>query len=203
MDIRSKKDLAIRLSKLKTFSSPKVLLEQYPTDSEIAADFLWYAYQKGDIKGKTIADLGAGTGILGIGCLLLDAKKVFFVDIDHNAIKTLKENICDFPKKRYEILNIDINDFGKKADVVVQNPPFGTKQEHADKIFLEKAFSVSGLIYSMHKLTSDNFIESISGEYCFKVAEVLKYSFPLKSTMSFHKKRIERIEVGIYRLIKK
>src|SRR3989338_11601347 len=91
--IITKSRLAIILSKLRQFENPKFLDEQYTTDSEIAAMVLWNAYMSGNIKGKTIAYLGAGTGILGIGALLLGAKKVFFVEKDENAVKILKENL--------------------------------------------------------------------------------------------------------------
>src|SRR3989338_8397937 len=86
----SKSSLAIELSKLKVFESPKVRQEQYPTDSEIAASVLWNAYILGDLEGKVIADLGCGTGILGIGALLLGAKKVFFIEVDKKALETAK-----------------------------------------------------------------------------------------------------------------
>ena len=82
----SKSELAIRLSKLKGFGSPSVALEQYPTDSEMAAELLWSACMRGDVSGKAVADLGCGTGVLGIGCLLMGAEKVFFVDSDGEAL---------------------------------------------------------------------------------------------------------------------
>ena len=82
----SKKELCILLSKLKVFVDPSIRLEQYPTDSDIAGDVLWFANMHGDIEGKTIADLGSGTGILGLGALLMGAKKAFLVDIDNKAM---------------------------------------------------------------------------------------------------------------------
>ena len=76
--ISSKSRLAVILSGLEGFSKPKVRQEQYLMDGEIGAFVLWNAYLLGDIKGKVIADLGCGTGVLGIGTLLLGAKHVFF-----------------------------------------------------------------------------------------------------------------------------
>ena len=52
----TKSGLAIKLSRLKAFSSPKLLSEQYPTDSEVAADVLWAAFMNGDIEGKIVAE---------------------------------------------------------------------------------------------------------------------------------------------------
>ena len=59
----TKSRLAIELSELKVFESAKLKLEQYPTDSEIAADILWNAFMHGDIEGKTIADLAKRLGV--------------------------------------------------------------------------------------------------------------------------------------------
>jgi hypothetical protein len=49
--ITSKAGLAVILSKLKSFEEPKVRVEQYSTDSEIAATVLWHAHFK-DIEEK-------------------------------------------------------------------------------------------------------------------------------------------------------
>src|SRR3989338_6766677 len=98
-----KKNLSILLSKLKTFNKPKYNLEQYQTDAEITADILWNAFMNNDIKGKVIADLGCGNGIFGIGALILNAKKVFFLDIDENNISLAKDNLTTIEKK----INLD------------------------------------------------------------------------------------------------
>jgi len=75
MEIASKSGLAVILSSLLSFKSPKIKLEQYETPSEIAADVLWNAHMNGDLVDKTVADLGSGTGVLGLGAVLLGAKK--------------------------------------------------------------------------------------------------------------------------------
>ncbi len=200
--MNSKKQLAVALSRLQSFEKPSYRLEQYPTDSEIAAEVLWFADQLGDLKNKKIADLGCGTGVLGIGALLFDPEKVYFVDIDERALRKLRNNLQLMEMQSYEIFNSGIKDFNKEVDVVIQNPPFGTKNEHADKLFLEKAFQISNIIYSFHKLTSEKFIESISKDFGFKITHFFKFDFPLKKTMDFHKKRIQNIEVGCWRLEK-
>ena len=106
----TKSKLAIILSKLKVFDAPELESEQYPTDSETAAEVIWNAYLNGDIEGKNVADFGAGTGILGAGCLLLGAKSVYFVEHDEKAANILKENMkrieLEISKKiSYEIFN--------------------------------------------------------------------------------------------------
>jgi len=93
--------------------------------------------------------------------------------------------------------------FDDEVDITVQNPPFGTKDEHIDKLFLEKAFTFSPIVYSMHKYSTKSFIESISKHYQFNVTHHWRYSFPIKATFSFHKKPVRNIDVGLWRMEKK
>ncbi len=199
----SKSSLAITLSKLNVFAHPKPRLEQYPTDSEIAADILWQAYMKGDIKGKTIADIGCGTGVLGIAALLLGAKQVTFIDKDNTALEVLRTNLKDLNiDEGFNILNLDVTEFNGKADIVLQNPPFGTRDEHIDRTFLKTAMLTAKIIYSFHKTTTTRFVESFSADNEFSITEQWTVRFPLKQTLSFHKKKIQRIEVTCFRLKK-
>jgi len=210
MEISSKSKLAVLLSKLKSFETGKVRtrLEQYPTDPEIAAEILWFAGMNKDLSGKVIADLGCGTGILGIGALLLGAKKVIFVDIDEKVIEIAKENL-KFARQELgtklgeaEFIVEDINKFQTKADIVLQNPPFGVKLKHADKAFLEKAVQIAPVIYSFHKTESRKFIEEFTKDKGFKIDHFWSFDFPLKMAMEFHTKKIHRIKVGCWRLEK-
>jgi putative methylase len=200
-----KKDLSILLSKLKTFDSPDANLEQYNTDSDIASSALWFVDMKEGFSDKVVADLGCGTGILGIGALALGAKKVFFVDIDKKAIGFLKQNLKFVQKalKRkfnYKILDSDIKFFVEDVDMVVENPPFGVQKNHTDRIFLLKAMSASPLIYSFHKLESDRFISQISKDHGFGSKLVMDFNFPIKKTMHFHDKKVHFVDVGLWRI---
>lgn len=58
--------------KIKPFSRPKRTLEQYvtPVHDALSIGFVLEGY----LDGKTVADLGAGTGYLGITCLLAGAR---------------------------------------------------------------------------------------------------------------------------------
>jgi putative methylase len=204
----NKKQLAILLSKLKTFNKPVVKLEQYPIDSEIAAEILWFSYFNKDVSDKEIADLGCGTGILGLGALILDAKKVYFVDVNKDALKIARENLSFLEKsldKKFNAIfvNKDVSDFNKKVDTVIENPPFGVKVKHADKKFLEKAMSISDRIYSLHKIESKDFIKKLAEEKRFEVKGIMQFRFPLKQTFDFHKRRIHMIKVGCWWLKRK
>lgn len=199
----TKKQLAIQLSKLAVFEKPKLKLEQYPTDSEIASMVLWDALMKGDIVGKKVADLGAGTGILGIGALLLGAAHVYFVEKDSDAVATLRANLLPLRLQNYTILQMDVSEFQDPVATVFQNPPFGTKQAHADKPFMETAFRVGTVVYSFHKTATDAFVRAIAGDNGCTVAEIYTFSFPLRQTYPHQRKRMEHIEVTCYRLVKR
>ena len=202
--ITSKSGLAIALSSLKTFESPKTSSEQYSTDSEIAAAILWNAAMLGDIEDKTIADLGCGTGILGIGALLLGAAHVTFIDNDNNSLFILKTNLKQAGiAENFKIVNKDVTKINLTTDITIQNPPFGTKQKHADKKFLEKAFLTSKIIYSVHKEESTSFLQSIARDYSFTISHHWKLKLPLKQTMHFHKSKIKYIDVGCWRFVAK
>lgn len=206
MSIRSKRDLEIILSKLKSFETPSLQLEQYPTPSNIAAEWVWNMAMKGEVAGKVIVDAGCGPGIIGIGLLLLGARKVIFIDKDAESIRICRQNYEKI-QEEYEIsaaefIAHDFSLFDGEADLVVQNPPFGTKQEHADKKFLEKAFAVAPIVYSMHKWSTQKFVEAICKDFNFKISEVWRYEFPIKAAFAFHEKPKQLIDVGLWRMQK-
>lgn len=191
----------MELSRLKVFNKPNPRLEQYPSDSEVAADILWKAYMLNEIEGNTVCDLGAGTGILGIGCIFLGAKHVDFVEIDKEAIKTLNENLEGL--EDFTIHNQNINTYEGKSNIVVMNPPFGVQKRKADKPFLEKAIQVSDIVYYFAKPQAIGFLRSFCKDHNLRISHEWNYDFPLKATMKHHKNKIRRIEVNVYRIEKK
>ncbi len=206
MSLRSKRDLEVILSKLKSFEKPSLTLEQYPTPSYIAAEWAWNMALKGEVAGRTIVDAGSGPGIIGIALLLLGARKIIFIDKDHEALHICRQNYQNLQEEydigQAEFIAHDFSLFDGEADLVVQNPPFGTKQEHADKKFLEKAFATAPIVYSMHKWSTQKFVEAICKDHKFKITDVWRYEFPIKATFSFHEKPRQLIDVGLWRMEK-
>jgi len=204
----NKQALAIILSKLKTFSESNLSLEQYQTPSDLASDVLWSAFMQGDIKGKKVADLGCGNGIFGIGALLLGAKEVYFVDKDQAMIELAKTNISGIKTplgktfSNVSFMNLEISFFSTPVDVVFQNPPFGVQEAGADRPFLDKAMELSLSLYSLHKIESKEFLEQFAKDKGFKITDAWVFDFPLKASMEFHRRKIERIKVGCWRLEK-
>lgn len=204
----SKSSLAIVLSRLGGFESPKVRQEQYIMDSEIGASALWNAYQQGDIGGRVIADLGCGPGMLGIGALLLGTKQALFVDSDEKALETAKNNISKLKSEGYKLGKADFicKDIekleGVKAEVVVQNPPFGTKVRHIDAVFLKKALEIAPVVYSFHKSETKAFLERFSAQNDTKITHFFDFKFPIKATFEFHRRKIRLVNVTCFRFVK-
>ena len=202
-EVASKKELEIILSQLKGFESPKIKLEQYNTGATIAADLLWNANMHKHVNGKVIADLGCGPGIFGLGALILGAKKVYFVEMDKEALAVAKENQKVVEKVlgkkiKCEFQNINVKDFSEKVQVIVQNPPFGVKQTHHDKLFLVKAMELAQVVYSFHKTSTKDFVNKFVKENGFKVRHVYNYKFPIKKMYWFHMSKVKEIEVSCW-----
>lgn len=80
--------------------------------------------QKIDLKNKTVADIGCGSGILGITALKLGAKRCVMSDIDEQAVKAACDNAAyNAVTERAEIVNGDLTERlnCEKADAVLCN----------------------------------------------------------------------------------
>jgi putative methylase len=199
-----KKHLAMLLSRLKGFESPKPELEQYRTPGDVAAELLWLAYSLGDIEGKIVADLGAGTGVLGIGAALLGAEKVYAVEKDGKALEIARENACSLGvEDKIEFINTDVSEFSGRVDTVVMNPPFGSQVKHADRPFLIKAFEISDVVYSIHLAKPEvrRFIEAFVSDMGISITHRVTLLFDIPAQFFFHRKRLERITIDLYRFV--
>jgi putative methylase len=146
-----KLDLELFLSKVAAQPSPKARLEQYTVSEKIASNILYIAaFANNDVVGKSVLDLGCGTGRLALGASFVGAKDVVGVDIDRLAIKTATENSRKTRLGNVQWVLSDINGIVGKFDTVLQNPPFGVQTREADRAFLVKALEVGNSIYSLH-----------------------------------------------------
>ena len=88
-----KLELEMIIAEILPHPSPRAYLEQYTVSPEVAAELLYMAtYIYDDIIGKSVIDLGCGTGRLAIAAAMLGAKEVVGVDIDKAAITQAIKN---------------------------------------------------------------------------------------------------------------
>lgn len=193
-----KKQLEIELSKIiDDFKEPKIKFEQYMTPPEIAAFMIHYAWMKGEIENKKIIDIGAGTGMLGIGAAFLGGN-VTMIEIDKDAYEILKNNVA---KTDHEIRLINKNifdfDFDEEYDTALINPPFGIKSKNKDMDFIVKASKISKHIFSLHDGSESNInnIKSLFEKHNLKIIESLMMDFSLKSTYPWHEEKNKILKV--------
>jgi predicted RNA methylase len=140
------KSLEMLMESIEGFDSPKVLLEQYPTGTHIASRILYTIDTTfDDIRDKSIADLGSGSGRLTIGSALCGAHHVLGIDCDIIAINKCLDNCQQFEDNiinKIDMICADVCEelfwkrFHKCFDCVLMNPPFGTKRNKGFQQFV-------------------------------------------------------------------
>lgn len=213
---RRKKDVAIELQKLDLIEHPKVELEQYSTPPDIAAEIIHAIGMDMNVNGKRILDLGCGSGILGLGMIILGGDEMLGIDIDSEVLENARHN-GDLVKDQFGDTNIqfyqhdvealEINDLPenwRKFDVVICNPPFGTRKSKIDQVFVEKALMFADVVYSVHKYSTRHFWKNTKAkDWGVKVDNVIpELRFPLKKTFSFHKHQVLDIQVQLVKFYK-
>ncbi|XP_056145103.1 rRNA N6-adenosine-methyltransferase METTL5 [Lampris incognitus] len=204
------KELESCLQQVDTFEDPKILLEQYPTSPHIAACMLYTIHNTyGDIEGKLVADLGCGCGVLSVGAAMLDAGLCVGFDIDNDALDIFRRN-----KEEFEITNIDLvqcdicsleaDAFAKKFDIVIMNPPFGTKHNQGmDMKFLRLALTMAKRsVYSLHKTSTRDHIHKKAKDWGVTMEVIAELRYDLPASYKFHKKKSVDINVDFLRFSK-
>jgi putative methylase len=197
------KHLEMALQRLSGFSRPRAALEQYQTPAPLAARLLYHALMKGDIEGKSVCDLGSGTGVLAIGAALLGAVKVTGIEIDQNAVDVADANATSTGVD-VEFIVADVRDAALPGrigtcDTVIMNPPFGAQKDHADRPFIDLALKTASVTYGIFNAGSAQFIKTYT-EGRAEISEKVGGVFPIRRTFSFHTKDQKDIEVEILRL---
>jgi predicted RNA methylase len=197
----SKRQLEIRLGKLRILEKPNLKLEQYPISSEAASELLYMAgFEHSDLEGRVI-DLGTGTGRLAIGAALMGAKEVVGVDVDDQALAVAREN-AETAEVQVQWIRSEIEEVNGKFGSVIMNPPYGTQTTHADTWFLEKAFQLAPVVYSIHKSSTRNFLTQLVTRSGWQVGEVRSMRMDIPHLFEFHEKKRAMVEVDLYRIVR-
>lgn len=206
MIVATKRTLEGQLTVVAGFDQPTVELEQYPTPPALAAHVIHVADLNGDIEGRTVVDLGTGTGMLALGAALRGPARVVGVELDADPLTTAGEN------ERRVGTTVPIH--WVRADAtraplcltepttVVMNPPFGAQSGHegADRAFLETAAEVADVSYSIHNAGSREFVEAFAGDNGGTVTHAFRAEFDLDRQFEFHDSEREEIETEVFRI---
>ena len=196
----SKRQLEIQLGKLKILQTPKLGLEQYPVSPEVAAELLYMAgFEHRDLGGRII-DLGTGTGRLAVGAAMMGSLKVVGVDIDERAIALARENAMG-AGVLVEWVVSDIAEVVGRYDTVIMNPPYGTRAPHLDVWFLERAFELAPVSYSIHKSSTREFLRGFIAKKGRRVDGLRSMTLDIPHLFSFHLRKWHEVSVDLYRIV--
>ncbi len=192
----SRGELARLLSSLEPLPDPKPELEQYETPPELAARVLTWAFDLGDIEERFVADLGCGSGVLGLGAALLGAREVVCIDVDPLAVVTAWRNAWRLGVVgRMRIYVSDVVNFREAVDTVVMNPPFGIRGDVPDLAFLIRALKSARVVYSIHREGNADFLARAASRLGAELTHVRRYPFSIAKRFEFHRRK--SVEVGV------
>ena len=200
------KHLAIELSKLQPHPCTSVELEQYVTEGDLAAYWILGIDQVDGVEGKRILDLGAGNGVLGLGCLLLGAQHVTLVEADPQVVERAKANAEALSLRcqgTAEVIQEHISLETERPeiipDIVVMNPPWGVQTPKADRPLLEYAFSLEApVVHVLHSAKSKH-LQALGRELGYESEAMLETEFRLPPTYLHHTKKKATTTVRCWR----
>lgn len=202
----TKRELEGQLAVVAGFENPRAALEQYPTPPALAAHVIHLADLQGDIEGRTVVDLGAGTGMFTLGAALRSPERVVALELDRQPLTTAVKNRRRVGTKTpIHWIQADATRPPLRLDgpvTVVMNPPFGAQngQTGADRGFLETAAEIATVSYSVHNTGSRDFIEAFAADNGGEVTHAFAAAFEVRNQFDHHADERREIDTEVYRI---
>ena len=198
------RSLAIELSKLERISVPSLDLEQYQTEGELAARWMFDIRAFDDFtEGCRVVDLGSGNGILGIGAILMGAEYATLVEVDDESCKVCRRNVESLGlSERVKVVNSQIGEKGDdfyEADLVISNPPWGAQRSAADRPFLETILSIGTIAHIMHSAEATH-IQNFFSNIGWSSEKYGECDFALPATYGHHASKRGRTRASLWRI---
>jgi putative methylase len=202
----TKRSLATKLGVVAGFERPDAALEQYPTPPELAAHVVHLADLHGDVDGRTVIDLGAGTGMLALAAALRGPARVVGLELDGDALATARAN------ERRVAASAPVHWVRGDATrpplavaepaTVVMNPPFGAQDgnRNADREFLAVASDLADVSYSVHNEGSREFVEAFAADEGGEVTHAFAAEFRIDAQFDHHADESRDIDTEVYRI---
>jgi putative methylase len=191
-------ELVRALERVPGFARPRATLEQVVTPAEAGATLLATADREDGLPGRSVVDLGCGTGRLAIGAALLGATPVLGVDVDPAAVEVARSAAAS-AGVAVEFEVADVATGGRPCELVVMNPPFGAQRRHADRPFWDRAFSLAGRsLYAFALADSRTFIARRAVERAARVVAVEPVPWALPRTFPYHVRRQVPLAVDLW-----
>ena len=194
-----REELVRRIQSVPLPPRPSAALEQVATPAEAAADLLAALDRHVGLEGRSVLDLGCGTGRLAIGAALLGADPVVGVEVDATLVP-IARGAARAAKAKVLFRVSDVATWDAPADVVVMNPPFGAQTRHADRPFWDRAFSLARRsVGAFASSTSRTFIARLALDRGAHVVEVEPVRWDLPRTFPHH--RAENVRLAVDRWV--
>ena len=191
-------ELLRALARVPSFERPRADLEQLATPPEAAAELLEAALARGDLEGRSVGDLGAGTGRLAIGAALLGAERVEAWEADPAALATGRAAAAELGVAIDWVLR-PVEPPGPAVRTIVMNPPFGAQRARADRPFWEAALGgPAESVYAFALAESRTFIERRRVAHAARLEDRRPIDWTLPATLRHHRKRAVPIAVDLW-----
>ena len=125
------------------------------TDTAVLGMFL------DDLHGKTVLDIGTGSGALLLYAHYHKASRLIGIDIQKEALSLAKQNISKYTDN-FKLINTKVQDLDiEPVDVVICNPPFFEvgnmrKSDNWNKAMFEETLSLEEIFIAYRKFMKDN-----------------------------------------------
>jgi len=196
--------MAMILSGLEPHPSNSVELEQYTTEGDLAVRWLSDIVAFGDLaEGCTVADLGAGNGVLGLGALSMGAGRALLVEADQTACDVAMFNaesmrFADSVELIQATLGSEPVDLSS-ADVIISNPPWGRQTSRADRPFLEAMIAAEIPAHLLHSAEAIH-IQPLFEDAGWSAERYGEADFALPAAYSHHSRQRGRTRAAFWRL---
>jgi len=188
-------ELVRALERVPLPANPRADLEQVATPSEAAADLLLAAVRLDGLSGRSVLDLGAGTGRLAIGAALLGASPVVGVEVDPALLGSAR-TAARTAGVEVEFAESEVGAWARPSDIVVMNPPFGAQRRHADRPFWDAALTLARRsVHAFALADSRTFIARCAVERNAHILETEPVDWGLPRTFAHHTRRRVRLSV--------
>jgi len=191
-------ELVRALERVPAPKDPRAELEQVVTPPERAADLLEATSTEGGLVGRSVVDLGSGTGRLAIGAALLGAGPVLGVEKDPDLVRVAVASAHELGVS-VTFHSGDVEEFEGEAEFVVMNPPFGAQRRGADRPFWDAAFATAErAIFAFALAESRTFIARRAVARSAQIVATRSVPWELPRTFAHHSRRRVLLDVDLW-----
>ncbi len=202
-EIHSLRELELVIQGIPGYRAPRLRLEQYVTDANIVAVAVWDAHMRNYLTNARVLDLGCGTGRFAIAAALMGAVQVLCVDVDRGAIDIARGSAGNYNLNSVDFIVEDVRNLELigKFNIVFQNPPFGIWTERGlDIKFLSTAAKYSNIIYTIHKLSTLNYVSNKVNSWGCTISVLDRVAITIPLMYKHHRRRAYKTEVFLARI---